>query len=86
MRPSFKVPMTRNFFLRKYLAYHTYKPTPIEEKFQKAQNTVFSGPKVLLFCLKSVSWTGNNVAGDDVENCENSENSQLTLANLSHVL
>ena len=86
MRPSFKVPMTRNFFLRKYLAYHTYKPTPIEEKFQKAQNTVFSGPKVLLFCLKSVSWTGNKLAGDDVENCENSENSQLTLANLSHVL
>ena len=58
----------------------------IEEKFQKAQNTVFSGPKVLLFCLKSVSWTGNKLAGDDVENCENSENSQLTLANLSNVL
>ena len=50
-----------------------YKPILIEEKFQKAQNT---GPKVLLFCLKSVPWTGNEVAGDDVENCENS---QLTL-------
>ena len=47
-----------------------YKPTPIEAKFQKAQNTVFSGPKVLLFCLKSVPWTGNELAGDDVENCE----------------
>ena len=41
------------------------------------------GPKVLLFCLKSVPWTGNEVAGDDVENCENS---QLTLTNLSHLL
>ena len=47
-----------------------YKPIPIEEKIQKAQNTVFSGPKVLLFCLQSVSWTGNGLAGDDVENCE----------------
>ena len=54
-------------FLRKYLAYHMYKPIPIEEKFQKAQNTVFSGPKVLLFYLKNVSWTGNELAGDDVE-------------------
>ena len=26
---------------------------------------------MLLFCLKSVSWTGNELAGDDVENCEN---------------
>ena len=60
-----------------------YKPILIEEKFQKAQNTFFLGPKVLLFCLKSVPWTGNEVAGDDVENCENS---QLTLTNLSHLL
>ena len=29
-----KVPMTRIFF-RKYLAYHVYKPIPIEERFQK---------------------------------------------------
>ena len=42
------------FFLRKYLAYHIYKQIPIEEKIKKAQNTVFSGPKMLLFCLKSV--------------------------------
>ena len=48
----FKVPMTQNFLFRKYLAYHTYKPIPKEEKFQKFQNTVFSGPKVLLICLK----------------------------------
>ena len=36
----------------------------------------------LLFCLIStiVPWTGNELAGDDVENCENS---QLTLKNLS---
>ena len=44
------------------------KPIPIEEKIQKAQNTVFSGPKVSLFCLKSVTWTYNELAG---ENCEN---------------
>ena len=72
-----RVPTTRIFFFwRKYLAYHIYKAILIEEKFQKAQNTVFLGPKVLLFCLKSVPWTGNKSAGDDAENCENS---QLTL-------
>ena len=27
---------------------------------------------MLLFCLKSVPWTGNELAGDDVENFENS--------------
>ena len=25
---------------------------------------------VVLFCLKSVPWTGNELAGDNVENCE----------------
>ena len=56
-----------------------YKPIPMEEKFQKTSNSVFLGPKVLLFGLKNVSrpWTGNELAADDVENCENS---QLTLA------
>ena len=33
---------------------------------------------MLLFCLKSVPWTNNELAGDDEENCENS---QLTLKN-----
>ena len=78
-----KCPYDTQFFLRKYLAYHMYKPIPIEEKFQKTQNTGFSGPKVLLFYLKNVPWAGNELAGDDVENCENS---QLTLTNLSHLL
>ena len=68
------------FFLRKYLAYHMCKPIPIEEKIQKAQNTVFLGPKVSLFCLKSVTWTYNELAG---ENCENP---QLILTNLSHLM
>ena len=72
-----------SFFLRKYLAYHMYKPIPIEEKFKKTENSVFSGHLVLLFNLKSVPWTGNELATDDVEICENS---QLTLANLSHLL
>ena len=49
-----KVPMTRNF-LGNYLAYHVYKPIPVEEKFQKNVQLGFSGPKVLLFCLRSVS-------------------------------
>ena len=45
-----------------------YKPIPIEEKFQKTWKSVFSGPKVLSFCPISVPWTGNELAGDDVEN------------------
>ena len=57
-----------------------YKPIPIEEKFQKTLKSVFSGPKVLSFCPISVPWTGNELAGDDVEN------SQLTLTNLSHLV
>ena len=44
-----------------------YKPIPKEEKFQKARNTVFSGSKVLLFCLKNIPWTGNELVGDDGE-------------------
>ena len=44
--------MTRNFFLRKYLAYYMYKPIPIEEKFQKAQNTGFWVLKCSYFVLK----------------------------------
>ena len=45
-----------------------YKPIPIEEKFQKKnENSVFSGPIVLLFNLKSVPWTGNELATDDVD-------------------
>ena len=46
------------------------KPILKEEKFQKVQNTAFLGPKVLLFCLKNDPWTGNELAGDDVENYE----------------
>ena len=68
-------------FLRKYLAYHGHKPIPIDKKqLKKLKPRFFSGPEVLLFCLKSVSCTGNELAGDDVENCENS---QLTPTNLS---
>ena len=47
-----------------------YKPIPVEEKFQKTSNSVFSGPKMLFICLKSVPWTGNELAGDNVENCD----------------
>ena len=38
-----------------------YKPISIEEKFKKkTENSVFSGPIVLLFSLKSGPWTGND--------------------------
>ena len=61
-----------------------YKPISIDKNLKKKnENSVFSGPIVLLFSLKSGSWTGNELATDDVEICENS---QLTLANLSHLL
>ena len=57
-----------------------YKPMPMDEKISKNLKLDFSGLKGLLFCLIS-TWTGKELAGDDVENCENS---QLTLKNLSH--
>ena len=37
---------------------------------------------LLLFWLKSIPCAGNELAGDDVENCENSPS---TLTNLSHL-
>ena len=33
MRDGEEVPLTRTFFLRMYLAYYVFQPTPIEEKF-----------------------------------------------------
>ena len=60
-------------FLRKYEACHVYKPIPIQENVQKTLKLFFSCPKVLSFCLKSVPWIGNELVGDDVENCENSQ-------------
>ena len=47
-------------------------------KLSKNLKLGFSGPKVLLFCLGSVPWTDNELAVDDIENCENS---QLTSTN-----
>ena len=40
--------------------------------------------KVLLFSLKSVTWTGNELEADDVET--NYENTQSSPTNLSHLL
>ena len=40
---------------------------------------------MLLLCLGSVPWTGNELAGDDIDNYENSL-SRLTLTNLPHLL
>ena len=59
--------MTRNFFLRKYLAYYKYKPIPVEERFKKnLKLSFFRALKCSYFAL-SVPWTGNELAGDDVE-------------------
>ena len=42
--PSDKLPMTRNFPSRRYLAYHDmYKPIPIEEKISKNLKVGFFG-------------------------------------------
>ena len=51
--------MNEIFFLRKYLVHHMYKPISIEEKLWKSSSSVFTGPKALLFSLKSVAWIGN---------------------------
>ena len=40
------------FFLRKYLAYHEYKPIPKEDNFKKLKTRFFLGPKGSYFVLK----------------------------------
>ena len=61
-----------------------YKPIPIRRQVSENLRTqFFSGLKVLLLWLKSIPWAGNELRGNDEENCENS---QLTLKNLSHLL
>lgn len=35
---------------------------------KKIETRFFSGPKELIFCLKSVPQSGKELAGDDVEN------------------
>ena len=42
------------------------------KNFKKFKTRFFSGPKMFLLCLKSIPWTGDELAGDDAENCENS--------------
>ena len=48
---------------------------PDGRKISKNLKLGLFGP---LFCLKSVPWTGNELAGDDVENCENYSISQIS--------
>ena len=50
-----------------------FKPIPIKNKISNNLKLGFSGLKVLLFCVKSVPWTGNELAGYDVENCESTQ-------------
>ena len=60
------------FFFRKKFGLSYTKASSDRRKVSKYLTLSFLGPKVLLFCLKSVQWTGNELAGDDEENCENS--------------
>ena len=83
MLAKIKVPTTRNFFAYLFSLSHV-KTNSDGRKISKILKLVFFlGPKVPLFCLKGVPQTGNELAGDDVENCEKSH---LTLTNLSRVL
>ena len=82
MLAKIKVPTTRNFFAYLFSLSHV-KTNSDGRKISKILKLVFLGPKVHLFCLKGVPQTGNELAGDDVENCEKSH---LTLTNLSRVL
>ena len=72
LRNCLKVPITRIFFFRKKFGLSYTKASSDRRKVSKYLTLSFLGPKVLLFCLKSVQWTGNELAGDDEENCENS--------------
>ena len=57
--------MKRNFLSRKYLDCH------VQTNSDRINlNSVFSAPKAPLFCLKSIPLTGNELAGDRVENFE----------------
>ena len=48
---SIKAPVTR-FFLHKYLAYHMYKPIPMEENFKILKTRSFRTLKCYYFVLK----------------------------------
>ena len=49
---SIKIPVTRIFFLHKYLAYHMIKPIPMEEKFQKLKTQSCRALKCYYVVLK----------------------------------
>ena len=82
LKHDLKVPMTRNSFFAQILSLSYVQANSDRRKISKNLKLGFFGPSSALFCLKSVPWIGNELAGDDVENCENS---QLTLKNLSHL-
>lgn len=78
--------MTRNLFSREYLDYHMYKSIPVAEKFKKHKTLSFRALKSSRFYLLSVSWTGNELAGDDVESCENSQLTKISDISFNFVL
>lgn len=78
--------MTRNLFSREYLDYHMYKSIPVAEKFKKHKTLSFRALKRSRFYLLSVSWTGNELAGNDVESCENSQLTKISDISFNFVL
>ena len=78
--------MTRNLFSREYLDYHMYKSIPVAEKFKKLKTLSFRALKRSRFYLLSVSWTGNELAGNDVESCENSQLTKISDISFNFVL
>ena len=69
-------------FLRISFAFHVYKPILIEKKkFPKKRNLGLFRAFKCFILSKSVPYTGNELAGDDVENCE----SHKCLLQISHI-
>ena len=70
--------MTRFFFFLQIFSLSGVKTNSDRRKVSKNLKLGFSGSKALLFCLKGVPWTGNELASNDVENFE--------ITNLSYLL
>ena len=63
-----------------------YKSIPVAEKFKKHKTLSFRALKRSRFYLLSVSWTGNELAGNDVESCENSQLTKISDISFNFVL
>ena len=63
-----------------------YKSISVAEKFKKHKTLSFRALKRSRFYLLSVSWTGNELAGNDVESCENSQLTKISDISFNFVL